>query len=281
METSETLIKYEDYNDNVTGQTAVSRIATVNMAWMIRATNNKLYCIKFEKNFGKKHLYTSSKKTDKVLAEAKILWDAESKSTKRYWILLRGYWVSYPPVFMQRAQQIVDEKKFIKQVGHRSTSEQSCYTCGHKFKSHKIGGCKASGCSCTTFVSKYGHGRQTLGKPTVNPLSGATTKTNTVIVMNKIPKTTMEKIITDAIIAKENQLTLAKQTWGASSSFKDEKIRLDFGSTLKGCVMTIKANQPSYSDWVKQQGVEVSVTQLPTTDINKPVYTIGHLHGAF
>jgi hypothetical protein len=243
----------------------------------------------------RQELRASSKKQAKVLAEAKKLWGALPKSTKAYWIAA-GYWMSYPPDIMQKAQKTIDEAKFKKQLAHRSSDEQDiCANCHHEKKKHETGShaatpCKfkahpaAAICGCTPYVSEtvYADKRAAQGKPTVNPLLGATTNTNTVIVMNMISKAMMEQTITDGIIAKQKELTLAAKDWGdyAGINADCEEISLDFGVKLKGCVMTIQDGQ-DWNDWVKQQGVVVSIKKETVVDPKKPVYTIGHLYGGF
>ncbi len=73
MSDASALIEYENYTgaDKAMHQ---SRVATASTTWTIAATNKKTYSIKFDSNFAKKHLYTSTKKLicgncNKVLEE--------------------------------------------------------------------------------------------------------------------------------------------------------------------------------------------------------------------
>ena len=43
-----------------------SRSATASEEWSVHVTGGKIYKIKFDKNFAKKHLFTATKKTDKI-----------------------------------------------------------------------------------------------------------------------------------------------------------------------------------------------------------------------
>ena len=291
---SSSLMKHEKYSDS-SGSTRLTRVPEASVEWQISAKNGKIYLINFEKNFSKKHLYTSTKKTDKVQAEAKRLWNEASKKDRKKW-WWQGWWWSYPSELVAQAQKTLDEVKFKKQLGHRSALEGDvCKACGHPEKSHKTGSgnwrkCKylVSGvqCGCAVmgaFASRnpYAEKRRDQGKPTVDPLAGARTKVNTAVVMNKIPMSTMKGVISDAIIAKEGALALAGKTWAQGKVGLEsdcEHIDLDFGASLKGCVLQVTANQ-SYDTWVKYQGLKVAVKNLHSLDKKKPRYAIVHLSG--
>lgn len=268
---SNELIKYAKYT-GTDGLEHESRIATANLEWLITAKNTKVYTIKFDKNFVKKHLYTSSKKKEKVEAEAQRLYlvagSPKDKTAKD---------------FMVQAQKNIDEAKFRKQLSHRGVDEQEiCGLCGHGQKRHQTGSgaatpCKEplSGglCGCATYVSlhKYEEKRKLQGKPELNPVAGATTEVNTVIVMNLIPKSTFEQVVSDALIAKEK--ALGPLPWAGDG----EHIKWDFGATLKGCVLQVNKTQ-GIDQWDKKQGVEVVIKTL-TTDPTKPTYQVVHMEG--
>jgi hypothetical protein len=268
---SSELIKYGKYkgSDNVEHE---SRIATANLEWLITAKNSKVYTIKFDKNFAKKHLYTSSKKKDKVEAEAEKLYLAAGSPKDKT-----------KSDFMAQAQKNIDEQKFKKQLNHRGSDEQQvCSACGHPKKKHETGSgapvrCKEllppanSQCPCLRFVGSYEAKRTKQGKSEVNPLAGMSTDVNTVIVMNLIPKATFEQVVSDALIAQEK--SLGTTAWPANG----EHIKWDFGATLKGCVLQLTKTQ-GMDDWEKKQGVEVLIKSL-TTDPTKPTYQVTHMEG--
>jgi hypothetical protein len=297
MVDSTSLLDWEPYTDS-TGVKRLTRIPEGSVEWQITARNAKTYIISFEKNFSKKHLYTSTKKHDKVQAEAKKLWDAASAEDKKKW-WWQGWWYSYPTELVERAQKTLDEAKFKKQLGHRSALEGDvCTTCGHPEKSHKTGtgvwcNCKfpvpanpGGLCGCAVgaaFASRnpYAEKRTAQGKPTVDPLAGARANVNTVLLLNRIPASKLREVIGDAIIAKEAALALAGRTWAQGNVGLDvdcEHVDLDFGAALKGCVLQVTANQ-AFDDWDERQGVTVSVKNLHSTDPKKPRYAIVHMHG--
>lgn len=297
MPDSSSLIEREPYTDSA-GVKRLTRVPEASVEWQISAKNAKTYLISFDKNFSKKHLYTSTKKDDKVQAEAKKLWEAASQDERNAW-WWQGWWWSYPTELVEQAQKTLDEAKFKKQLGHRSALEGDvCTACGHPEKSHKTGSgawcnCKfvmptGSQCGCTVgagFASRnpYAEKRTAQGKPTADPLAGARTNVNTIVLLNKIPLATLKNTISDAIIAKEAALTLAGTTWAQGKVGLDadcEHIRLDFGASLKGCVLQVKADQ-DYDDWDEFQGVEVAVKNLHSTDPKKPRYAIVHMHDKF
>lgn len=287
----------EQYTDS-TGVKRLTRVLEASVKWQISAKNAKTYIISFEKNFSKKHLYTSTKKNDKVQAEAKKLWDAASAEDKKKW-WYQGWWYSYPTELVEQAQKTLDEAKFKKQLGHRSALEGDvCTACGHPEKSHKTGSnawcnCKyavlanlGGVCGCAVagaFVSRnpYAETRIAQGKPTADPLAGARTTVNTVLLLNMIPVSKLKEVVSDAIIAKEAALKLAAKTWAQGNTGLDvdcEHVDLDFGAALKGCVLQVTANE-AYDDWAEHQGVTVSVKNLHSADVTKPTYAIVHMNG--
>jgi hypothetical protein len=293
MEHAGSLIEYVKYVDSA-GDEKFTRVAPGTMRWMITAKNKKTYVISFENNFAKKHLYTESKKSSVVLQEAKKLWDALTEKDRKAW-WWKGYWLSYPPEILVKAQKIVDEAKFKRQLGHRSALEGDiCSVCRHPLKSHKTGSghwraCKYKAialgpeCGCNVmgaYVSEkpYHDKRVAQGKPIPDPLAGARTNINTIIVMNKIPADKMKEVISDAIIAKEAELGLAGNPWGHGHIGLDadcELVSLDFGVPLTGCVMLIEAGK-TYEQWDKHRGVKVKIKDLHSTDATKPTYSIVH-----
>jgi hypothetical protein len=298
MTSSSSLIGYEKYDDTSGGK-RLTRVPEAKLEWQISAKNSKVYIISFDNNFSKKHLYTSTKKHDKVQAEAKKLYDASSKEEKNRW-WRQGWWWNYPTELVEKAQKTLDEAKFKKQLGHRSPLEGDiCTACGHPEKSHKTGSnnwrdCKypvpanpGGLCGCAvqagyTSRNPYAEGRTAKGKPTADPLSGARTQINTAVVTDKIPAAKMKDVISDAIIAKEKELVADGKTWAQGHTGLDvdcEHVDLNFGVALKGCVLQVTAGQ-SYDEWVEKQGITVSVKNLHSVDPARPKYAIVHLSGA-
>lgn len=236
---------YEEYT-GTDGQKHKTRVPTANMQWIVKATDNKNYYIKFTNNFAKKHLFTYTKK--------KI----EPKD-----------------------QLEANNAKFLKQAKHRTVDEQGrlCKTCGHEEKRHKTGSgnpaaCKEpkpSGpdgkCGCTNFQPdhRYLEKRKAQHKPFENPLAGATTAKTTYIVMNEIPKDRFEKVLVDSI-------TGAITDWAANT----EK-HLTWNFDKLGAVITVDISQQP-KDWAKAKGVEIGVKNI-TSDQTKPTFEVFHLIG--
>ena len=275
MATAEELMAYEEYSDG-SGAKHQTRKATGQQEWFITAKNKKTYCVKFDKNFVKKHLYTSSKKQDEIQKLAQQLYVADGSPKGKTWMDYR-----------EKAQAQKDEAKFGKQLGHRSKDEQAvCVTCGHPRDKHTTGSgaptpCKVEKspgvkCGCGHFVGQYEKKRTDENKPTINPLAGATTSKNTIIWLNKIPKSDFESTVSDAIIAKENELAKATKTWNTADG---EHIDWNFGNSNLGCVLDAEFGKPM-DQWVKKSGAKVSIKALPTTDLTKPIFEVFHCLGS-
>jgi hypothetical protein len=268
-----TLIEYEKYLGPDKAE-HLSRKATANTVWSIVATNKKVYAIKFDSNFAKKHLYTSTKKGDKVLARAQELYVAAGSPKDKS-----------AADFKDAAQKELDQAKFQKQLGHRTQDEQMiCANCGHEKKRHFTGSggplppgpkCKhPGGCTCAGWVEKHAYEDKRKGqnKPTENPVAGATTDKNTVIWLNKIDKTAFETVVVESIVARETDLAKAGKAWDSHG----EHIDWDFGATNKGCVVYFEVGQPM-NLWQQRQGVEVVIKQGPAATVDKPVYVVAHM----
>ena len=237
---------YEEYTDSA-GQKYKTRKATASMEWVLKATDNKLYCIKFDKNFAKKHLFTFTKKPVK-------------------------------PEDMEAA----NVAKMTKQAGHRTDEEQGrlCKHCGHGQKRHETGSkapvaCKEPvlgktppTCGCMTFENAdntYEVGRAAKNKPTTNPLAGATCRKSTYIVMNEIDKAKFEKVVVDSIKGAE--------TGWANGHEKN----LDWNFDKVGAVVNVDLDKLP-ADWVKAKGIQVGVKNI-TVDPLTPIFEVFHYVG--
>lgn len=287
--TSRSLMTWEKYKDKQTKTDRDTRIDQTAMEWLIAVAGGVTYCIKFSGNFHKKHLYTSTKKLENVKAEYDKLGTISDDDAR---------WTA--------AQDAADETKFHKQVGHRSRAEQDC-TCGHSVKEHDkitracckvtqtlgLTGAMKKGkpekamistpCTCTNYSPAYEEKRGTLqGKPSVNPLLGATTAgPNDVIWMDKIPRADFEKVLVAAIQKRMSELKLASKSWGDDdkSGDKAEHVTWDFGAGNRGCILKID-QKTSLADAKSKNYSSVEVLmKLDNTDVMKPVFTACHLDG--
>lgn len=283
MSNADELLKWEEYKDPTGKVLGISRQASASMEWLVTATNKKVYAIRFDNNFAKKHLYTSTKKKDKVDALAAELYvkDGSPKGKTK-------------ADYMAAAEEQLTQKKFIKQLGHRSGEEQgkTCLMCHHDWSKHFTGSgnpkasgkkCDVVGCTCTGWngAEGYKQKRATQGKTDVNPLGGATTDKNTVIWMNKIPKATFEAIVVGAILAKEKERAAASppQAWGHGHTGKEadcEHLDLDF--KIPGSVVFIEGSDPT--QWKQLQKVNVTVKNGKSADADRPRYSIVHMNAS-
>ncbi|HEY1789028.1 MAG TPA: hypothetical protein VGJ73_12775 [Verrucomicrobiae bacterium] len=278
---SRSLVGYEQYKNKTTNTDEDTRVDQTAMEWVISVTSDVTYCVKFSGNFHKKHLYTSTKKLANVQLEYDKLGSITNDDAR---------W--------QAAQDAADEEKFKRQLGHRSRGEQDCVTCGHSIKEHtdpgmacgrvtkSIGptGAMKNGkpvrgeistpCTCKKYDPKYQQDRVAQGKPTVNPLEGATAQSNDAIWMDKIPRATFEQTIVKAIQTRQSELKLKSESWGA-----DQHIEWDFGASNRGCILKLD-DKTSLAD-ARSKGhrsVEV-LMKLDNTDAKRPIFTACHLDG--
>jgi len=283
-ETAASLLKYRTYHTS-SGQDKLTREATTNQEWVFQETGGKKYTIKFDKNFIKKHLFTYSKKSDKVSLIAWYLWkdsgEQPGKDTEN-WL---------------KAEQIAVNGKLEKTLLARAESIR-CTTCSHHASKHKcsncvhridkhtnpgdacsVGGCACArlttrcneaACTCADFkltADKYGDRRIASGKGD-NPLAGAATDKNTSIVLSKVPKADFEKVVVDSIKHEET----AGFTW----AMNDEKeLKWDFGNSRKGAIVQVDLAQDS-AHWSQLQGVYVKAKKIGNDPANF-VYQVFHM----
>jgi hypothetical protein len=255
--------QYETYM-GTDGQQHKSRLASSSMELVVKATAGTVVTIKFDKNFAKKHLFTYTKKpvTNMHLLDM----------TPEEFAALPGKAVA------------ANEAKLLRQAKHRTPEEQRllCKHCGHEESRHKTNSgnaaaqCKAkmpdgaTQCPCTETnpfqavdpVALYEKHRTAKGKPTANPLAGATTAKTTYIILNEIPRQKFENVVADSI--------LAHNTWAANGE------HIDWNFAIPGCVVTVDTSQPP-AGWAKARGATVVVKNL-TTDPGKPTYQVVHFH---
>lgn len=280
-DSSRSLLSWEKYQDQQLKIERDTRIDQDAMQWLITITEDITYCIKFSGNFHKKHLYTSTKKPANVQAEYNLL-TLISDDNER--------WLA--------AQEAADEKKFSRQLAHRARIEQDC-ACGHSVKEHPASGaCTkvttvigptgatkngkpargpiATPCPCVKYEPAYAEKRGTLqGKPSVNPLVGATAISNDAIWLDKIPRSHFEKTIVAAIQKCAKELSDAKKTWNVGG----EHVKWDFGALCQGCVLKIALGKSLAASKAENfSAVDVLMT-LDNEDAKRPIYTACHLDG--
>ena len=286
-QSSRSLIPQAKYKHTPSGLDRDTRVDETAVEWSISVSGGVTYLIKFSANFFKKHLHTSTKSLANVQIEYDKLTSIVDDDAR---------WAA--------AQEAADQTKFLKQLKHRSREEQDCDGCGHSIKEHKIAGScskvttlvefpvgykpgdrEANGqpvkrrpvahpCTCKGYLAPYEKARGLQGKPTPNPLLGATAQTNDLIWMDKIPRATFEKVIQTAIQQRFNAVMPAPG-WNVAG----EHIEWDFGPVNRGCILKIDANTKIADARAKgYKSVEVTMT-LDNTDSKKPIFTACHLDG--
>ena len=279
---SRSLVGYEKYTNTTTGAETDTRVDQDTLEWLISVSSDVTYCVKFSGNFHKKHLYMSTKKMSNVQAEYDKLGTITDDDAR---------W--------QAAQDAADEEKFKRQLGHRSRTEQDCATCKHPIKDHTNPGMACArvtqsvgptgamkngkpvrgpiftACTCAKYDPPYQQKREGQGKPTLNPLEGATAQSNDGIWLDKIPRATFEQTIVKAIQARQSELKSKSEDWG-----KDQHIEWDFGAVNRGCILKLDAKTSLADAKAKQyRSVEVLMT-LDNTNAKKPIFTACHLDGS-
>ncbi len=131
-------------------------------------------------------------------------------------------------------------------------------------------------CACVKYAPAYAEKRGTLqGKPSVNPLVGATAIANDAIWLDKIPRSHFEKTIVAAIQKRAKELSDAGKTWDAGG----EHVKWDFGAICQGCVLKIAQGKSLAASKAENfSAVDVLMT-LDNTDAIRPIYTACHLDG--
>lgn len=284
-DSSRSLVPQVKYTNTPSGLSTDTRADESTVQWSIAVASGVTYLIKFSANFFKKHLHTSTKKLANVQVEYDKLGAIADDDAR---------WTA--------AQMAADQTKFLKQLGHRSRDEQDCEHCKHAIKDHVSGGCgkvtqklefptgKKQGdmvdgkpvkkgfvnyaCACAGYLAPYEQARGLVGKPTANPLLGATAQTNDLIWMDKIPRATFEKVIQDAI-QKKFTAVMPAPGWNAAG----EHIVWDFGAANRGCIIKL-AKDTDLAVAIAQgySSVEVKMT-LDNTDVKNPIFTACHLNG--
>ena len=196
--------------------------------WSVHVTGGKTYKIKFDKNFSKKHLFTFTKKTDKITAAVAGKQTAGSK-------------LSVDDLTKEAHEEAL-LAKMTKNVNNRANTS-TCGHCGHDRKKHQTGSGNPVDCKecavpkCTSFETTYGMQRQVKGVD--NGLAGAATQINTCIVLNIVPKGEFDKAVSEGIK-------------NAHVHGSDYLITLNFGAQRVGAIKQIDSKNhtpPKVTDY--------------------------------
>lgn len=276
-------LEHIEYADQVKNALRPTRASSATLEWVLSAKNGAIFYIRFDSNFAKKHLVTSTRKDANVQVELPRF-STEPDVDKR----------------IALARRAADEAKFRRLVVHRSPAWQKCSTpgCGHTLPEHMGGmACtisrsllmpdltapKKNGkvtktmqpvkCACAKFTSQYAEKRIAQGKPLVNPLAGATGLTCDALWMDKIDSKHFEAVVVNAIVDKLAELK--GQPWDA----KGEHLVWDFGPSGRGAILKID-EKTGMDDWIGKGWTKVTVTVRE--DVVSPTrknYVVCHLDG--
>ncbi len=219
--TAAELLHYQPYTNKQTSEVGWSRWASAKENFEIVQDSKTKYLLKFDNNFAKKHLVTITKK------ELSIEADTAKKEG------------GSPEENVKAAQKTLLDQKIVRILNARNR-EDDC-TCGHprftsddgKVKGHSNSGKSCYGCStCTKYKPSYKLNRQAAGKPTSDPLKGAGAGESTCLVLNWIPLTEFQTIVSKSISSVDPDGKLAVGS--------EKHLKWDFGSGRMGAIRSAK-----------------------------------------
>jgi hypothetical protein len=291
--TAADLLGFEDYID-ATGQTHLTRVATTDQEWIVSDWDGEQYCIRFDKNFSKKHLFTFSKKTEETKKEAALISGRPGKHGQdaQNW---------------SDAEHAQLYKKVNSALDHRAVSGTCrcghaynrhvgpCPGCNHPKGVHTIGlekACAQAGCGCTAYIAgkcnqcpaaapcprfqtPYGAGRDAKHKPTSDPLSGAQTTRNTCIVLNYVPKSEFESVVVKSVQALEKPHGWTRGSPLANAVGADVLLKWDFGDSRRGAILQAQQGTDP-ATWPKMKGCYVKAKKTHST-VGKQTWQIYHM----
>ncbi|QNI32272.1 hypothetical protein H7849_25355 [Alloacidobacterium dinghuense] len=277
--TAADLLAYQSFHHVSRNMERLTRVATADQQWIVRDWDGEVYCIKFEKNFSKKHLFTFSKDVDRTKTQAQ----AEAakpgvRSDAENW---------------HNAELELLKSKIAKNVDKRAVSTMC--SCGHRFNQHALPGpaCTVGGCGCAAFATPYKLARKYVGKPTEDPLSGASTTRNSCIILNWVPKAEFEDVVVRSIQAHEKPAGWAKGqplavtaappgSAAPAVAAATKALRWDFGLARSGAIVLAvrtAVGPPPVYNYSNFQGCWVKATKIGS-EIGKQTWEIFHMESA-
>jgi hypothetical protein len=255
------LLSYETYIETTSGLERLTRVATADEEWVVSDWDNEIYYVRFDKNFSKKHLATFSKDHQRTEEAAYYAWlnSGKTENAGKSWETAE--------------HQLLNEK--MKGTGDARAVAGRCQ-CTHQYNRHPLGlGCNVPGCGCLKFLTPFAADRQAKGKPTVDPLAGASTTRTTFLVLNWVPRAEFEKVVVQSIQAHEKPAS-----WNAPGqphhgrgwqrgdplaiAVGDEVVlKWDFGASRVGAIVQTQVGQAP-NLWGKKQGCYVKAKKTAT-----------------
>lgn len=270
--TAADLLTFQKFDHLERGE-RLTRVATANQDWIVRDWDGETYVIKFDSNFSKKHLFTFTKKEDRVKAKAHE--ESEKPGQK-----------DQEAENWRRAEQALLLGKIMKNLDKRAVA--NICNCGHPFSApganpkHPGGGaCTGGGCGCTKFETPYALARKYVHKPTEDPLAGARTTKNTCIILNWIPRAEFEEVVVKSIQAFEKPTGWTKGNALAvpagAGALSQRKLRWDFGLGRMGAIIKAEkiAIAPFYT-FTNYRGCYIGAEKIGT-DVGRQTWKIYHM----
>ena len=238
----------------------LTRVATSNQEWIVKDWDGEMYYVRFDKNFSKKHLFTFSKKKDKVQQEAYLLHKGGEQEHTAW----------------EKAEHEMLHRKIDKVLANRSVS--GICQCGHAFNRHPpngTGACNVHGCGCPSFQTPYAQNRATANKPTHNPLAGMSTNRNTCIILNYVPKSEFESIVVHSLQAVEKPTGWARGQPLANAIGDEVVLKWDFGLARKGVILQA-THGTAHNAWTKLQGCHIKAKKIASA-VGRQTWEIFHM----
>lgn len=256
--TAADLLGYERFFHGTRQAERLTRVATANQEWIVKDWDGENYRVKFDKNFSKKHLFTFSKDVERTKQLAAQKAQSSGKGALENW---------------HDAEIELLKNKIVKNLDKRAVAD-TC-RCGHRFNKHLANNpappppkipspCTEVGCGCPRFQTPYALARQFVGKPSHDPVSGATTSRNTCIILNWVPRAEFEEVVVKSIQAYEKP-----PGWSAGNPLAiavggSVHLRWDFGLARKGVIL--QAQRVGLNvNYTEYQGCSVQAKKIATT----------------
>jgi len=276
--TAADLLTYESFHHVSRNMERLTRVATADQEWVVRDWDGEQYCIKFEKNFSKKHLFTFSKDIEKtkVQAATEAAKPGQAGKDAENW---------------HNAEIELLKSKIAKNVDKRAISVMC--SCTHAFNRHSLPGPACNLCACAAFATPYKLARKFVGKPTEDPLSGASTTRNSCIILNWVPKAEFEDVVVQSIQAQEKPHGWAKgQPLAVTAAppgspapvvaAATKTLRWDFGLARRGAIILAvrtAAGPPPVYNYTNFQGCWVKAKKIGTS-VGKQTWEVFHMESA-
>jgi hypothetical protein len=279
------LLKFKEFHHVSANAERLTRVATADLEWLVKDWDGELYVVKFNANFSKKHLFTFSKSIEKTKLKAsqEAAKPGQAGKDAENW---------------HNAEIELLKGKIVKNLDKRAVANMC--NCGHPFNAHLspnpapppanvLGACTTcvAPTPCAAFQTPYGLARKYVGKPTHDPLAGATTTRNTCIILNWVPKSEFEEVVVKSIQAHEKPVgwtkgnALAVPVAGATAASVTAATRVlkwDFGPSRVGAIIVAQIHPggvpaPVFNNF---KGCYVKAKKI-ATDMGKQTWEIFHM----